>query len=261
MSIDINWDKLADDEQLLSNILGSLNSQLENLQLPDYLQNLRATKISLGTIPPNITIRHIGDPFSEFCGDNASIKVEHSSALSEADTNDVHIVDDDEYAKGIQFLVELESKGDMFIEIQADLLLNYPSPGFIKLPVKLKIVDLGIHTLSVIAHVNQQVFISFLCDVNDEDFDDILKNPTASRGKRIDIIRSMRIENEIGDDLDGSVLRNVGKVEKFLVEMMRGLLRDELGWPGWISLDFREDDSDEDGDDNDGQNSDDDRTR
>lgn len=248
MSIDIKWENLADDTQIVDSVVDALNSQLESVQLPDYLQNVRATRFSLGHIPPNITIRHIGDPFPEFSSDEPGVssrRVDQGSNTSEVDTNDVHITEEDERTKGIQFLVELEYKGDMWIELQVDLLLNYPSPGFIKLPVKLKIVDLGIHSLAVIAHLDHQVYISFLCDVNDDEFDDILKNPTASRGKRIDIIRSMHIESEIGDDLDGSVLRNVGKVEKFLVEMMRGLLRDELGWPGWIHLDFRDDDDDD----------------
>lgn len=252
MSIDIDWEKLAGDDSITCTTLETLNAQFEELALPDFLQNLRATQFSLGTVPPKITIRHIGDPFPDFREEPATRRVDASSNLSEVDTNDAQLIDDVDDGGGIQFLVELEYKGDMSFEVQADLLLNYPSPGFIKLPVKLKIVDLGIHALAVVAHQDQQVFLSFLCDVDDDEFDDILRNPTASRGKRIDIIRSMRIESEIGDDLDGSVLRNVGKVEKFIVEMMRGLLRDELGWPGWISLDFKDDDEeDRAGDDND----------
>jgi distribution and morphology protein 12 len=247
MSIDINWQNLTDDLSIAHNVLQLLNDQFANLELPDFLQNLKAIGFSLGTIPPEITIRHIGDPFPEFVeavgGDGGGDEVVNSddgTTNANADTSK-----DD---TGIQFLVELEYKGNMSIEFQVDLLLNYPSPGFIKLPVKLKLCDLGIHSLAVISHIKKQVFISLLCDINDDSFDEVLQNPT--RNKRIDIIRSIRIENEIGDDLDGSVLRNVGKVEKFLVELMRGLLRDELGWPGWISLDFSDgDESDDDDDD------------
>ena len=41
------------------------------------------------------------------------------------------------------------------------------------------------------------------------------------------------------------MLRNVGKVEKFLVDRLRALLRDEIAWPSWICLDLSDPDSDE----------------
>lgn len=45
--------------------------------------------------------------------------------------------------------------------------------------------------------------------------------------ERIDIIRKIKIESEIGE-VENNVLRNVGKVEKFLMEQLRGILRDEI---------------------------------
>jgi len=307
MSIDINWDKLNEDNVLNDSIRDFLNDQVQGLELPDYLMNIKVTNFSLGSIAPEVTIRHIGDPFPDFYNDEipgsekpftengsdtkspleASKKIEinkrrqqqdsnsqaHHQALDQSsnvsysdgplpssldktptDEGEVpseslkHVIDED-VSNDIQFIVEIDYKGDITIEVQVDLLLNYPSPGFITLPVKLKIVDLGIHSLAVIAHVSKVVFLSFLCDINDEQFDDIIKNPTLSKNNRnrIDIVRSMRIESEIGDNQgEGSVLRNVGKVERFLTEMVRGLLRDELAWPGWISFDFNEDDDSDD---------------
>lgn len=300
MSIDISWDKLNEDNVLNESIRDFLNDQVQGLQLPDYLMNIKVTNFSLGSIAPEITIRHIGDPFTDFYNDEMTgsekLFTENGSDIkSPSDTKKIdinkrqfpHTIDqssnisgpgvlsssqldkvvesnqgevpsdsmnenddgNDDVSNDIQFIVEVDYKGDITIEISVDLLLNYPSPGFITLPVKLRVVDLGIHSLAVIAHVSKVVYLSFLCDINDEQFDDIINNPTLSKHNRnrIDIIRSMRIESEIGDNKgEGSVLRNVGKVEKFLTDMIRTLLRDELAWPGWISFDFNEDDDEDD---------------
>ncbi|ODQ61176.1 hypothetical protein WICANDRAFT_27920 [Wickerhamomyces anomalus NRRL Y-366-8] len=259
MSIDISWDKLNEDNVLNESIRDFLNDQVQGLQLPDYLMNIKVTNFSLGSIAPEITIRHIGDPFTDFYNDEMTgsekLFTENGSDIKSPMPSDSMNENDDgndDVSNDIQFIVEVDYKGDITIEISVDLLLNYPSPGFITLPVKLRVVDLGIHSLAVIAHVSKVVYLSFLCDINDEQFDDIINNPTLSKHNRnrIDIIRSMRIESEIGDNKgEGSVLRNVGKVEKFLTDMIRTLLRDELAWPGWISFDFNEDDDEEEEED------------
>ncbi|CDR41237.1 CYFA0S06e04588g1_1 [Cyberlindnera fabianii] len=297
MSIDINWQDFGNDTSLSESIRSFLDEQFSSLPLPDFLRDLHVANVCLGTIAPEVTIRHIGAPFPEFYihqqmdkrsdeetpdgvkGRNKSVEInkgiilDHSSNLgtsseigdngtSDAAIEDQGNEDTEDRSRDIQFLVELEYKGDVSIELHVDLLLNYPSPGFIKLPVKLRIVDLGIHSLAVISHVNKVVYISFLCDVTDEQFDSLLANPQqlVSRDQsyrpRIDIIRTLKIESEIGDSQgDGSVLRNVGKVEKFLTDMLRQVLRDELAWPGWISLDFNDEESDEE-DEDDQQNED-----
>lgn len=297
MSIDINWEKLNEDNILNDSIRDFLNSQVQGLELPDYLMNIEVTSFSLGSIAPDITIRHIGDPFPDFYNeevmgsekplteDSSDLKsplepsrrveinkrqlnaIDQSSNISYGDvlSSKMNNISTDEEgvpkesanpdtvdegsSSDIQFILEIDYRGDITVEVHVDLLLNYPSPGFITLPVKLRIVDLGIHSLAVVAHVSKVVYLSFLCDINDEQFDDIIKNPTLSKNNRnrIDIIRCTRIESEIGDNQgEGSVLRNVGKVERFLTEMIKTLLRDELAWPGWISFDFNEDDDSED---------------
>ncbi|KAH3681520.1 hypothetical protein WICPIJ_007501 [Wickerhamomyces pijperi] len=237
MSIDINWSTLSTFTDHLQKIL---NEQLRSIELPDFLSNLQITSISLGTESPLIDIKHIGEPFEEF--------------YAEVGSPEAKSIND------IQFLVELDYKGDIMVEIQCDLLMNYPSTEFIKLPVTLRIVELSIHSLIILAYLQKQAFISFLCDL-----DDGTEIPTTSTGSpssaddqyknmkdrqrnsvsRIDIIKDLKIENEIGD-AEGSILRNVGKVEKFIVDLLRGLLRDEVAWPGWINLDFGDEDHETD---------------
>ena len=218
----------------------------------------------------------------------------------------------------IQLSVDIDWNSQLYIEIFCDLLVNYPAPEFIRLPVRLKITDLKIHSLMAIAYISKRIFISFLCDIddgnNDNNNNDMKKNDdyyenesrqgsrkstttaststnmndstTSTKGKeRIDILKNMKIEGEIGNIFDlndsnnslngnitptlprysnmgngfnspidmtqngsmnddntdtGLVLRNIGKIEKFLINAFRGIIIEELAWPGWIELDFNE---------------------
>lgn len=237
MSIEINWP--SEPEQINAAVSSFLNEHLSALTLPDFLQNIRVKDFSIGSVGPQITIRHISDPFEEFY---VTTDDEGGETRLPQSPND------------IQFLVETDYKGDVTLEIETELLVNYPSPEFIKLPVSLRIVELSIHSLLVLSYISKRLFVSFLCDLSDEQLDDVLKNPRRAKEKatRIDIIRNLRIENEIGElktggaEFDqGAILRNVDKVERFLTDLIRDLLRDELAWPGWVELDFNEDDEEE----------------
>ncbi|KAH3672360.1 hypothetical protein WICMUC_004332 [Wickerhamomyces mucosus] len=240
MSIDLNWSLLNDFNEKIKDLL---NEQIQSIELPDFLANLQINSISLGTKAPYIAIKHISNPFEEFYNE-----LDKSYSRKEED---------------IQFLVELKYDGDIMIEIQVELLMNYPSQEFITLPITLRIVEISIHSLIILAYLDKQAFISFLCDLDDGTVDERSNTITSEDGtinmsklqehrhksnnnniSRIDIVKDLKIENEIGD-ADGSILRNVGKVEKFLVEMLRNLLRDEVAWPGWINLDFNEEDEEE----------------
>ena len=63
--------------------------------------------------------------------------------------------------------MEINYKGDMHINLLVNLLVNYPSPNFISLPIKLHITDIVIHSIATIAYLKKSVFLSFLCDVDD----------------------------------------------------------------------------------------------
>lgn len=344
MSFDINWASLVSDENISSQLQSFLDQQLNNLKLPDFIDKLTVTQFSLGTKAPDITIRHIGNPFEEFyhdaesedeerrnsniaaphmsdsessasfCGDDGDqsaiddsrnqINVAIPSGISPAGSSDIikqihnhnmnnvglgtaeiepranlfnhayklrsgdssRQVETKKSENDIQFVLDVDYHGDMMIEISVSLLVNFPSQQFISLPIKLKITDLVIHSLAVIAYVRKCVYISFLCDLNDSNLDyftssnsagqnldqsmgnsnlggNFVDYTTASNRERIDVIKSVKIDTEIGE-VESNVLRNVGKVEKFLVEQLRSILRDEVSWPSWICLDLESTDSD-----------------
>lgn len=242
MSFDIDWTKLESDSRLNKSIKSHLNSYLQSINLPSYVSNLRLIDFSIGKIAPNITLREISDPLDDFY--QALNEEQEGGKTLEPSPND------------IQFLTEIEYKGDLLITLAADLVLHYPTEGFMTLPVKLTISNIGIHSLCLIAYLAKQLFISFVCDVSDTklDNDESVLDPAgpvlAPRRslERIFIIRSMKIETEIGEQYlgEGSVLRSVGKLEQYLLENLKDVLRKELSWPSWIDLDLGNDNEDDD---------------
>ncbi|KAG7192628.1 Mitochondrial distribution and morphology protein 12 [Scheffersomyces spartinae] len=389
MSIDIDWRKISDESVIAESLRVFLDDHMKTISSPSFIDNLSVTRVSLGSIPPQITIRHIGDPFNDFyeADEPSEHNGEHSdevkSSKEPSETNeslDSGILendddDDDDYDEDneqeefyednfisqqierdsealrsatdsteissptptlpsgnltdvpslllssnsnsmnyihnlpqnmiglgtphhgtetptlslfhqntllqssvskqkialndktngrdesdIQILVEFNYEGDFEIEFSVNLLLNFPSPKFITLPIKLRVTELEIHSLAVIAYLKNSVCFAFLCDVCDADndyFPLLLRTGSIAMGgtivdyvnaannrERIDIIKNVRIESEIGE-METNVLRNVGKVEKFLVDQIRSLLRQEIAWPNWICLDMNEDEGDE----------------
>lgn len=136
--------------------------------------------------------------------------------------------DDDD----IQLFLEISYTGNMKLGLVATLLLNYPSPNFISLPLKLTVTGLQVHVLAVLAIIKGKFHFSVIsdCQMASADSDQLVPKDT------IDIIQNVRIGSEIGDESSGSVLRNVDKVEAFLLDKIRDLIRDELAWPGWITI-------------------------
>lgn len=135
----------------------------------------------------------------------------------------------------VQLFLEVCYSGNMRLGVTATLLLNYPSPSFVSLPLKLTITGLEIRSLAVVAYIANRIHASLICDI-DEDGDSVTL--AAGGNSRIDVIRDIKIESEIGAHDNGQVLRNVGKVERFVLERVRSLIRDELAWPGWITFEI-----------------------
>lgn len=152
----------------------------------------------------------------------------------------------------VQIIAEVKYQGNLHVEVTVDLFLNYPSQHFVTLPIKLHITGFEIHSLICIAYLQDAVYFSFLCDLSDDSQEDYVNSSHMESGgnfveyvsgtsnkERIDIIKKVKIESEIGE-VESNVLRNVGKVEKFLVEKIRSIIRDETAWPSWLCFDMGE---------------------
>lgn len=417
MSFDINWDKLTGENAISDSIKEFLDAQFKSILLPSYIANLLVTDFSLGDQPPEIVIRHIGDPFDDFYEEEddderrmrANSKVnetpvqeeeeeearlpqqedkvrdqdDHKNSIERSYDDDTSTINDDiqalklnvngpnhplsnnasippslerlrtsldslslimgnntlsylhsysannniglgpstradspirnpplrfrndlQRARGemnpsqveeedeerdgtqddenrrksandehagrsandIQFILEMKYTGNLRLEVTVNLLVNYPSPSFISLPIKLHITDLDIHSVVAVAYLKKSVFMSFLCDINDTTMDyfsghynsngphlpihggNFVDYMLGTNRERIDIIKKIRIESEIGE-VENNVLRNVGKVEKFVVDQLRKIIRDEVAWPSWVCVDLDDEEVESEGED------------
>ncbi|KAK7679273.1 hypothetical protein QCA50_017660 [Cerrena zonata] len=385
MSFDINWDNLVSDNAINESIKEFLDSQFQNLSLPSYIADLSVTNFTLGNTPPDITIRHISDPFDEFyenedeedqlLGKNGNDSpqsmgnnLERDQPMSKKSSTNFELSDDtnddmssssgdseDDYSDdGLANTTTLNGADAVPPEVPVAPTLNrsrmaldsifqvHNSFGHLhnynmnnvglgslnnvsthvgtdtptnifsqnpynnlranntsanknnsgpykllnttkKSPVKDDndiqfIVEIDYHGDLQMEH---SVFFSFLCDINENNSDYFssshrnsatlshqhseLNVPTGGNfvdyvtgplnRERIDIIKKVHIESAIGE-LENNVLRNVGKVERFLVDQLRSIIRDEIAWPGWVCFDLNDDDTDDDENEYDDQSDD-----
>lgn len=64
MSFDIDWGKL--DQSIARQAQDVLNENFRRATKPSYIGDLQITELDWGTVPPNIEITSIGDPFPDF---------------------------------------------------------------------------------------------------------------------------------------------------------------------------------------------------
>lgn len=167
-----------------------------------------------------------------------------------------------------QVLCHAKYAGDVRLSLTAEILLDYPMPSFVGLPLKLNVTGITFDGVAVIAYIRKRVHFCFL---SAEDADALLgseeqqqqganSNPAASNtsntatgaGLGLDthnttsstqkrqggLLQEIRVESEIGRKEDGKqVLKNVGKVERFVLAQVRRIFEEELVFPSfWTFL-------------------------
>lgn len=124
-------------------------------------------------------------------------------------------------------------------------------PSFVGLPLKLNVTGLNFDGVAVIAHIRKRVHFCFL---SAEDADALIgseekqqqpshgdgNNNTSNSQQRQQngVLQGIRVESEIGRKEDGKqVLKNVGKVERFVLAQVRRIFEEELVFPSfWTFL-------------------------
>ncbi|KAH9906313.1 hypothetical protein F4778DRAFT_725395 [Xylariomycetidae sp. FL2044] len=174
----------------------------------------------------------------------------------------------------LQAVFRIKYAGDVKLMLTAEILLDYPMPSFVGIPVKLNITGLTFDGVGVVAYIRKRVHFCFLSpedalaavghDDDDDDHDEgeegdgdtaaddkhgesamsgsgILnphQQPQQQRGRLGGLLQEIRVESEIGQR-EGSKqsLKNVGKVEKFVLEQVRRIFEEEFVYPSfWTFL-------------------------
>ncbi|KAK6072858.1 hypothetical protein SCUP515_07183 [Seiridium cupressi] len=149
----------------------------------------------------------------------------------------------------LQAVFRIKYAGDIKLMLTAEILLDYPMPSFVGIPVKLNITGLSFDGVGVVANIRKRVHFCFLSPEdaatavgNDGDSDDEEKGPSdgekRQKGRMGGLLQEIKVESEIGqrEGIKQS-LKNVGKVERFVLEQVRRIFEEEFVYPSfWTFL-------------------------
>lgn len=135
----------------------------------------------------------------------------------------------------LQLHLSLSHTSDLTLTLLTSLIVNYPSSIFMSLPLKLSITGLQLATDLVVAFDGERkrVHITIIDDEADTTTSHGGLGHPVPVGQRL--LPEMRIDSEIGHS-DAHVLRNVGKVERFIADVVRKTLVDELVFPNFQTI-------------------------
>jgi mitochondrial distribution and morphology protein 12 len=148
----------------------------------------------------------------------------------------------------MQVVARVKYEGDIRMVLTAEILLDYPMPSFVGIPLKLSITGMSFDGVAILAYIKKRMHFCFLDPedaetlVGDHVTSDNLDSAQTSRARAASVdaglLKEIHIESEIGRQESGKqVLKNVGKVEKFVLEQVRRIFEDEFVFPSfWTFL-------------------------
>ena len=169
----------------------------------------------------------------------------------------------------IQIVMHFRYSGDLRINMTADILLDYPMPSFVGIPLQLNVTGMTFDGVAILAYIKRKAHFCFL---SPEDADALVGGSSnepsdaeaglesaameagddsapgrgpETRGSRQQkkpvgtLFDEVKVESEIGQRGSNTkpVLKNVGKVERFVLEQVRRIFENELVYPSfWTFL-------------------------
>ncbi|EMT61209.1 Mitochondrial distribution and morphology protein 12 [Fusarium odoratissimum] len=152
----------------------------------------------------------------------------------------------------VQAVFRIRYNGDIRLNLTAEILLDYPMPSFVGIPLKLNITGLTFDGVGVLAHIRKRVHFCFLgpddalAAVGPDDTKEEGGSSTSTADAKNEhhkprfggLLQEIRVESEIGERVGGKQsLKNVGKVERFVLEQVRRIFESEFVYPSfWTFL-------------------------
>lgn len=149
------------------------------------------------------------------------------------------------FAPSVQVHLRVSYRGSLTLGLATSLLINYPAPNFMALPLGLTLSSLAFDGVCVVAFEGDRRRVHF--SVLDPGPD--VSGPSrtvgfvsngngirngvgagARAGAGARLLTDAVVESEVGQ-MDKHVLKNVGKVEKFVLSVVRQTLESELVFP------------------------------
>jgi len=153
---------------------------------------------------------------------------------------------DDRSPDDVQIVAHLRYSGNIKLSLTAEILLDYPMPSFVGIPVQLNVTGLTFDGVAVIAYIKKKAHFCFLAP---EDAEVVVGDGVdgggggggeggVGRARVGGLFEEIKVESEIGLKVQGKqVLKNVGRVEKFVLEQVRRIFESEFVYPSfWTFL-------------------------
>ncbi|KAI5785942.1 hypothetical protein EDC01DRAFT_662155 [Geopyxis carbonaria] len=131
-----------------------------------------------------------------------------------------------------QIIARVQYAGNVRLELTAELLFEYPIANFVALPVRLVVTGCTFDGLACIAYIRRRAHFCFLDEDPEKDQD------IGVDGNARSLLKQINVESEIGEKGKGKqVLKNVGKVERFVLDQVRRIFDEEFVFPSsWTFL-------------------------
>lgn len=237
----------------VDNASPSLAVPLQHLREKSSVSTLAPTSVgtSAGTSRPPTRDKHL----------------KHLTGSAVVDDDDEEEEEDDEAQGGprsrreprvedVMAVFRIRYAGDVRLNLTAEILLDYPMPSFVGIPLKLNITGMSFDGVGVLAHIRKRVHFCFLSpedalaavgpdeeDAEEDGQNSSNKNNHEAAGKHNKskvggLLHEIKVESEIGErDGRKQSLKNVGKVERFVLEQVRRIFEEEFVYPSfWTFL-------------------------
>lgn len=150
----------------------------------------------------------------------------------------------------VQAVFRIRYSGDVRLNLTAEILLDYPMPSFVGIPLKLNITGLSFDGVGVLAHIRKRVHFCFLSPEDalaavGPDEEEEQQQHEGGRDSHREhkprfggLLQEVKVESEIGQREGGrQSLKNVDKVERFVLEQVRRIFEEEFVYPSsWTFL-------------------------
>lgn len=147
----------------------------------------------------------------------------------------------------LQVVFHVTYSGDVRLSMTAEVFLDYPMPSFVGIPLKLNITGLTFNGVGILAYIKKR---AHLCFLSPDDAEALVgsesgvmspgadKATTEAKSRVGALLEEIKIETEMGEAGEGKqVLKNVGKIEKFILEQVQRIFEDEFVYPSfWTFL-------------------------
>ncbi|EMC98648.1 hypothetical protein BAUCODRAFT_65552 [Baudoinia panamericana UAMH 10762] len=166
--------------------------------------------------------------------------VDYSDGQEQPESTRSHTVDTED----LQVVFHVTYDGNIKLSLTAEVFLDYPMPSFVGIPLTLNITGLTFDGVGILAYIKKRAHLCFLAPEDAEALvggEASVESPSEETepAKRVGaLLEDIRIESEMGQaDSGKQVLKNVGKIERFVLEQVQRIFEDEFVYPSfWTFL-------------------------